>query len=412
MKRKSFERINQKRRKETMKKSLILTLILGLVVIMAVPASAFRIDGAKDMKLYIGGMALTDIGWWHMDKVVANRTGHGEFTTDYNSMVLTVPRHSRFRTLVQSGNVGAYWELGMGRDLVAGHEEQDNNILAGQRTNYIETRKIYGYYTFGNCTLMAGKNDGSFWTAVPAQNFGFENNNHVIGLGWGAVYDDRAAQVRFSQDVSKMFSYQIALVQPSVVDVTVAGVNYDSVAKWPRIDAMVTLNFGAVSLLPAVSYQQLVWDQSPTQFDDRFDSFLAQLPVKVKAGAFSFVGQIGYGQNLLFPLQSAYWRPARIGGSVKNTTGWFGLADVGFTAGAVTPHFFIGYDAPENSDAYVGDKKNQRLMYGVSANWKLTDNFFILPEFAWYDYGKNPAVQGNPDLGSEWLGGVQFQFVF
>jgi hypothetical protein len=85
---------------------------------------------------------------------------------------------------VQSGNVGAYWELGMGRDLVAGHEQADGaSLLQGQRTNYIETRKIYGWYTFGNCTLMAGKNDGSFWVAFPYQNLGFENNNHVVGLG-------------------------------------------------------------------------------------------------------------------------------------------------------------------------------------------------------------------------------------
>jgi hypothetical protein len=101
-----------------------------------------------------------------------------------------------------------------------------------------------------------------------------------------------------------------------------------------------------------------------------------------------------------------------VNGKVKNTTGLYGFADFAFTVGAVTPHFYIGYDAPENTDAYKGDKKNERLMYGVSANWKVADNFFVVPEFTLYDYGKDPTKAGNPDLGKEWLGGFQFQFVF
>jgi hypothetical protein len=402
-----------------MKKSLIFALVLMIAVVVAVPAFAFRIEGAKDTKFYLGGLALTDIGVWHMDKTVARRSGYTANASDVDQFILTVPRHSRLRTSVQSGNVGAYWELGMGRDLRSGHEEADGqSILSGQRTNYIETRKIYGWYSFGNCTLMAGKNDGSFWVAFPYQNLGFENNNHVVGLGWGSLYDDRAAQIRFSQNVSKMFSYQVSLVQPFYTDVNApnnVGVttNYDTIAKYPRVDAMVTLNFGAVSIMPGGSWSNLHYDDNPPGFDADADVWMAQLPVKVQAGAFSFIGQIGYGQNIgYFPLQSAFWRPAYVNGKVKNTTGLFGFADFAFTAGAVTPHFYIGYDAPENTDAYVGDKKNERLMYGIGVNWKVADNFFIVPEFTMYDYGKSPVVQGNPDLGKEWLGGIQFQFVF
>ncbi|MBI5585752.1 MAG: hypothetical protein HY892_18225 [Deltaproteobacteria bacterium] len=397
-----------------MKKILIFAVVLMLAVVVAVPAFAFRIEGAKDTKFYLGGVALTDIGIWHMDKEVAQRSGLPNYNTSADQFILTVPRHSRLRTSVQSGNIGAYWELGMGRDLRAGHEEGDaGNTLAGQRTNYMETRKIYGWYTFGNCTLMAGKNDGSFWVAFPYQNLGFENNNHVIGLGWGSVYDDRAAQIRFTQNVSKTFSYQVSLVQPFYSDVTVGGVNFDTVAKYPRIDAMITLNFGPVSIMPGGTWSNLYWDQNPPGFDNQVNVWMAQLPVKVQAGAFSFIGQIGYGANIgFYPLQSAFWRPQFQNGKVKDTKGVFGFADFAFTAGAVTPHFYIGYDAPENTDVYVGEKKNERLMYGIGVNWKIADNFFVVPEFTMYDYGKNPQVAGNPSLGKEWLGGVQFQFVF
>lgn len=398
-----------------MKKSLIFALVLVIAVAVAVPAFAFRIEGAKDTKFYLGGVALTDIGVWHMDKEVARRSGYTNNSADVDQFFLTVPRHSRLRASVQSGNTGAYWELGMGRDLRAGHEEADGAaILAGQRTNYIETRKIYGWYTFGNCTFTAGKNDGSFVSILPFQNLGFENNNHVLGLGWGALYDDRSAQIRFSQNVSKFFSYQISLVQPFYTDLTVGGVNYDTIAKYPRIDAMMTMDWGTVRLTPAVTFANYYYDNNPPGYDTSANAWAVQLPVTVKAGAFTFAGQLGYAQNVFqYNLQSAFWRPQYDAtGKVKNTTGLYGFADFAFTAGAVTPHFYIGYDAPENTDIYVGDKKNERVMYGIGVNWKLADNFFVVPEFTMYDYGKNPALPGNPSLGKEWLGGIQFQFVF
>ncbi len=112
-------------------------------------------------------------------------------------------------------------------------------------------------------------------------------------------------------------------------------------------------------------------------------------------------------------LQSTFHGYRRdVNGAVKNTTGYNGFADLAFTAGAVTPHFYIGCDRAQNDDVYVGDKYNVRMMYGAAVNWKIADSFYIVPEFTYYDYGKNPLAPNNPDLGKEWLGGVQFQFVF
>jgi hypothetical protein len=51
-------------------------------------------------------------------------------------------------------------------------------------------------------------------------------------------------------------------------------------------------------------------------------------------------------------------------------------------------------------------------MYGVGVNWKIAESFYVVPEFTYYNYGKNLLNPQNPDLGTEWLGGVQFQFVF
>ena len=403
-----------------MKKVLMLALVLALAVAFAAPVSAFRIEGAKDMKFYFGGMLMTDFGYWGRDKSLANANG---LTTndDVRQFILSVPRDSRLRASVQAGNVGAYWELGMGCDLIATHEQGDSGNAQDKfsREEYISTRKIYGWYTFGNCTLMIGKNDGSFWAAASAQRLGIEHNNHVGNFGWGALYDNRLAQIRFRQDVSKAFAYQVAFVQPFVTDVNVVSggttTNFDTIAKWPRVDARVEMNFGGFSLMPAATWQQLYYDSNPPGYDTSASIWAVLLPVTFKAGAFSFVGQVAYGQNLWrFTFQNAYHAPAYSAtGKVQNSTGLLAFADFGFTAGAVTPHFIIGYDKAENSDRWkVGDNNNTRISYVVNVNWKVADNFFVIPEFGYYNYGKVPGVPNAPDIGNEWLGGINFQFVF
>ena len=44
-----------------MKKLAIFALVLGLAVAFAVPAFAFKIEGAKDQKFYFGAQIFTDI---------------------------------------------------------------------------------------------------------------------------------------------------------------------------------------------------------------------------------------------------------------------------------------------------------------------------------------------------------------
>ena len=178
--------------------------------------------------------------------------------------------------------------------------------------------------------------------------------------------------------------------------------------------AKLRMNFGMVSLMPAAYLQYIKWNDLPGSVDDNMTSWGAVLPVVVKAGAFTGTFQAGWGLNMqsILGLQSAFHSYQRVNGAVKNTTGINGFFDLAFTAGAVTPHFYMGYDRAQNDDAYFGDKYNDRLMAGVGVNWKITDNFYVVPEFTYYDYGKNVKLPNTPSLGKEWLGGVQFQFVF
>lgn len=421
-----------------MKKILICALVLGLAVMFALPAFAFKIESAKDTTFYFGGLIYTDLAAWNRSKELFQPTTQ---KSDNTQMILNVPNNSRVRGALESGNVGAYWEIRLGGDQQYAQGASGNYSSTGGY--YLaESGKLYGYYKFGNCTLLAGKTDGHVYSVLPYQNLGNDENRHSGGSGWGAVVDQRVTQVRFSQDVSKSFGYDISLVQPMYYNdngqgsatgapqtTNAAGVNngVQSYATFPLLAAKLRMNFGAVSLMPAGYVEYVKWDNLPralnnTTPDDNMTSWAVVLPVVVKAGAFTGTIQGAYGQNMgsrfnnaqgVLDKQSIYHGYGRTpNGALKSTTGYNAFMDLAFASGPVTPHFYVGYDKAQNDDVYVGDKYNQRWMYGVGVNWKIADSFYIIPEFTYYNWGNNPTAAKNPSLGTEWLGGVEFQFVF
>ena len=423
-----------------MKKTLLFALVLGLAVMFAVPAFAFKIESGKDNTFYFGAAIFTDFAAWNYSKEL----GNGK--SDKTQAILNLAQHSRIRGNLDVGNVGAYWEVRMGGNQ-AGAQGASGSFSSTGGYYFAESAKLYGYYKFGNCTLLAGKTDGHFYSVGAYQNIGYGlaaptgGSPHIALFGFGNNYDNRNPQIRFSQDVNKSFGYDISVVESQyywdtgIGSATGAPIGSPSTANaaqsyatFPMVAAKLRMNFGAVSLMPAAYVQYVKWDNLPGNADDNMTSWAATLPVVFKAGAFTGTFAGTYGINMgtrLNVLQGAlqaqsvwhgYGRTPS--GAIKNTTGWNAFMDLAFTSGAVTPHFYMGYDKAINDDIYGrglssgSDNFNQRTAIGASVNWKIAESFFIVPEFTYYNYGKNPTVNGNPDIGTEWLGGVQFQFIF
>jgi len=424
-----------------MKKTLIFALVLGLAVMFAIPAFAFKIESAKDNTFYFGAAIFTDFGAWNYSKELGNQK------SDKTQLLFDLAQHSRLRGVLEVGNVGAYWEIRMGSN------QQNAQGLSGSFSStggdyFAESAKLYGYYKFGNCTLLAGKTDGHFFSVVAGQNMGNGNgaptggSPHIALFGFGNNYDNRNTQVRFSQEISKAFGYDISLVQPQYYQDNGTGSltgapgttnAVQSYATFPLVAGKLRMNFGMVSLMPAAYVQYVKWDNlAPAAGgatpSDNMTSWAATLPVVVKAGAFTGTFAATYGQNMgtrlnvlqgVLQAESVWQGYARTpNGAIKDTTGWNAFMDLAFTSGAVTPHFYMGYDKAVNDDVYGkglssgSDNFNQRYAMGASVNWKIAESFYIVPEFTYWNYGKNPVVNGNPDLGTEWIGGVQFQFIF
>jgi hypothetical protein len=410
-----------------MKKLGLLALVLGLVIAFAVPAMSFTIEGAKGEKMYIGGVFMTDAYWQSRSKeLVYGYSANGQaLGGDLTQFVMAVPIHSRLRGSLEIGNVGGFWEFGMG-----GSEANTSGAVSTYSVNnYVETRKLYGWYKFGNCELRAGKDDGYYFSVVPSQYMG-TNQGHIFGFGWGVIYDVREPQLRFTQNVSKEFGYMVTLLQPTVwTDASIGTTpNRLSYNTFPRLAAKLMINTGMFSFYPAFQGQYAKWDQLNnvgnrvgTSPDDNITSWQAQLPIVMRAGPFTGTLMGYYGQNSapFIPFASSFHTPARelSSGSIKNTTDMGGFINLAYTVGAATPALYFGYDNAKNSDIFkgpTGDDYNNRMMLGGSVLIKIAEGFFIAPELSYYDYGKYPAGVANAgrDIGKEWMGGVQFSFIF
>jgi hypothetical protein len=177
-----------------MKITLIFALVLGLAVMFAVPAPAFKIESGQDGTFYFGGLFYTDLAAWNRSKELFNGK------SDNTQLIFDVPQHSRIRGALEVGNVGGYWEIRM-----AGSQQAVGLSPSYSSSGYYfaESAKLYGYYKFENCTLLAGKTDGHVFSVIPYQNIGFSVSGgaHFGLFGWGGIVYQRNAQVRFSQDV-------------------------------------------------------------------------------------------------------------------------------------------------------------------------------------------------------------------
>ena len=401
-----------------MKKLGLLAFILGLVIAFAMPALAFTIEGAKGEKMYIGGTIMTDFGAWYRSKELVKGVPGDSTLSDRTEFIDQTAWHSTLHGTVEVGGAGMFWEFGMGgtRDL--------SSLALTQSDRYVETRQIYGWYNFGNCQILAGKTHGQIYSVVPWQTMGVWDSGHVYGFGFGSVYDGRTSQVRFTQNVTKQVGWMISLVEPTpFADAVASPANSKGYSYFPQAAAKVMLNFGIVNLYPAFAWQNIRWDNTVNNADDNVTSWFGLLPVVIKAAGFTGTFQAGYGQNvnLLLPQDgvSSFANYQRVNGKVKNSTALNGFVDLAYTFGPATPHLYFGYENAKNDDVYGktgGDDNNTRLMYGASINYLVANNFYIIPEFTYYDWGKQVGVAGaanlGKDIGKEWIGGVQFRFVF
>ena len=455
-----------------MKKLGMIAFVMLLMVALALPAFAISIEGAKGERLTVGGEVDWDIGFYNTDQwtnTVAfpsgvNNTGGGTVFPwkpgpSKTMLIDAVPYWTNLWFKVDAGPASMFARFyTFGDNSQNPHSTNTPGVQSGGYGPTLYTQEQYfagidvwyGSYKFGNCVLSAGKMEGSTITLAMSQRLGYEpmvlQAGHVAGLGFGCVYDLKAPQVRFEQHISKMFGYQISLVEPGAYDAFgtpayVAGAyvaqptyGRNSYYTLPMLAVKLELNFGPVMLFPAGAIQQVQWDGLPAGWDTSMTSWLVRLPVLVHVGPFTGMLEGTYGQNLggstgydvnMCQGEAEFALFTRNAlGKIQNANTTAFWADLSWTFGMVTPHIFGGIDISTTpTGAYTtGETSNTRTIYGINCYIKINKNFTIIPELFASDLGYAPGfpiaaaypypLNSKLELGQDVVGGIEFQFSF
>ena len=272
-----------------MKKLGMFAFVMALVVAFALPAFAYTVEGAKGERFTFGGQFITDFGWRNTDKAYNTFADPTNGPGDRTEFFAVLSQSSALIGNLVVGDVSATWVIATQSSLQGSNLEVNATSFQNQKDNDI-IDVFYGSYTFGNSYVLAGKIGSTFTTWVSPAVMGYTGGTgtHINSIGYGAIYDNKFPQVRFGQNISKMFQYYVALVSPGtyISDPTAGATGTRlSYAQYPAIAAKVTLNFGSVIVIPGAMYQQVKWDALPAGWNDSFSSLDGSLSGEISIWA-------------------------------------------------------------------------------------------------------------------------------
>ena len=369
-----------------------------LIGILAVWVGMAFACGAWAGNVKIGGRMLTDIGWWSRSNELSSS---GD---DVGTVFIDVPAHTYLRAVFTSADktTGGKIELGL-------------KSLHASATASL--RYAYGWWKVGSCKLIAGQTDNWFGSLMfaPKQFVGLGHNAHLLLMGWGFLWPHRVPQVNLTW-TSGAFGVQLALEEPrSSAQNYWAGQSYDAEYKLPRISLTLRYKAGDFITMPGISYMHKYAKGLASGSEDNYKVWAFVLPIKFTTGPLTVKFQGHYGQNFRaeFPFYPSYAVAVLVNNKVKDTTCWGGAFSVEYILGPLTLTSGAGYEKFENSDwKNAGYTKDSTSRWGcfVAASYKLTDNFRLHPELAYYSYGDDPDT--GADQGTEWIVGMQLCFAF
>ncbi|RJX34369.1 MAG: hypothetical protein C4525_07310 [Desulfarculus sp.] len=383
-----------------MKKLFLIAVAVLAIVAMSVPALA----AAPSPSFTLGARMLTDIGWWQRSQELTSNK-----KDDVGTWFINMPGHSYLLARFYSAD-----------KTMGGRVEFGIKSLNGATA--VDMRYLYGWWRIGNCRILAGHTDNWFGSLAyhPKQYVGLNENAHLLLFGWGFLWPHRVPQVQFTYNTAS-WGVQFALEEPRSRAAWTGATGVDAYFTFPRASLTFMFKAGSFMTHPGVSYVQRQYKVA-TGSDESNSTWAVVLPVKFTAGAFTLKFQGHYGINFggeypFYPTTTggADTRPLLVGSSVKDTTILGGMIAGEFTVGKLMITGGFGYERFQNDDGWVaanGYSKDENVRWAafIAFPYQVAKNLNIQPEFSYYNWGDAPAT--GSDLGTEWILGVQFHFVF
>lgn len=407
---------------------------------MAVPAIAADAPGYG---VTIGGRVKADMGWQMLNRD-ANGPNVASNVTDSSitNFFASVNLNSYLRAMFTSADktTGAHIEVGMGGFNNLRNDGGTGNATWPVANETVYMRFAYGWWKVGSCKLLVGQFAGRLGDGYYAgSNLGQAKSGKTDLNDFGFIGGTRSPKVALQMDVNDNFGFEVALGQAQSEFSgynNIAGTSYiaggaSTNAYLPKLEVVFDFKFGGFKMSPGagISYSKFK-AAGDYDGDDSVLSYLLVLPMKYESGPFSIMLNGFYGQNTdtdwtgensnrvfgfqpqVLPVWGANGREDTKYWGVGLAGGYEFTQQVGIKAGV---GFANVKNAAWNADGTVNNADDNYTRWGafIAVPYKLTSNFTIAPELAYYNYGNrvgNCIV--NPDKADEWLLGVHFQFLF
>lgn len=423
-------------------KKLIASIAVLAAMAIAVPVMASDVPGHS---LVVGGRVKVDMGW----QILPEESTRNNSDSTIANFFMTVNQNSYFRAIFTSADktTGAHIEFGVGSAI------NRNNSTDNGADNWAGLRMAFGWWKVGSCKLLVGQYASTLGAIYyPNSNLGhtksFKSNLNGFGFIGGGT---RNPKVGLQMAINDNFSFDVAIGQAGAESSNGnfgVGTRGAQNSYLPRLEVVLNFQFGNFSINPGggISYQSWKYDETGGQVDndDNALSFLLWLPMQYKTGPFTIMLSAYYGQNMDTDWTGEWgmmndWGngpvrggralyqfggqpgalPAFANGEIEDTQSWgVGLAmDYAFTD-QLSISLGGGMNNSKNDAwATAANDRDDYTRWGayVSMPYKVTSNFTIAPEVAYYNYGKWVGVaNANADekAKDEWLLGIHFQFLF
>ena len=357
-----------------MKKLMIAAFAVALLVAFAAPSFAFEVN--------FGARVRTNFGYVYSSE---ERTDNGSDAVTRGFFDVSSSSYFRATFTSKDKKVGVRIEMGLGSTMTR--------------------RTVFGWYTIGNCKLVAGNNYTWAGDGVIGHSSWLTD---LTGGGMGLNYFGRMPMIALEWR-SGNYGVQIGIFAPTDSQSALNDFGW----YLPQLHITGDLKFAMFQLAPAIAAVNYQWES--VAGDDSYTGYYLGLPVKGTFGPVTVTANGFYAVNGASDFgQNAWAAPVMTSnGTIEDATSYGGFLEVAYSAGPMKLAGGFGGVHIDNDGwkdlGYADDSTTQMKAY-VTMDYKLHANLTLRPEIGYIDYGDSPVT--GTDAGSEWKFGLRFQFVF
>jgi hypothetical protein len=331
------------------------------------------------------------------------------------ALSLVVPAMADFAPFFSLTMDTSWWEYG--QEETGARADYDTICRDYSDLGRMESKKVYthlyGTLRFEGGSLMVGQNYDPYTLTssqvAPHLRYDLANGNEVGAadyfIGYGRLWDTGQNQVKMMLDNG----LYVTAIQPEAIETGLAAATEADVTL-PKMCLGWEVQSEGLYLNPGFAYNTFEVSRTGAFDDKDLDSWLLYVNAKLGLGPADLKGSVHYGQNLgnfgLLNREDAAYAQFD-GDHIADSNCYGGYVQVAFPIDPTTITLGVGYTQSQNQA--LGPDADKQMSCFVQAKFPFSDNFWVVPEFSYYDRMEDASKQREPEA---WFAGLVWEMGF